>query len=141
MTTRILIVDDNMMMRQILSAQLGTMGYTNISKAVNGVDALNQLQEAHAKNDPFEIILLDWSMPEMDGFNFLKKCRADKRFEHTAILMIAAEGEQQNIVRALEAGATSYLVKPFAPEVFEEKIKKILQCLKPPASSGQTAHA
>jgi CheY-like chemotaxis protein len=100
MTERVLIVDDNIMMRQILSTQLGVLGYTNISKAVNGLDAMNQLNESFEQNNPFHIILLDWSMPEMDGFDFLKKCREDKRFSRTAIVMIAAEGEQQNILKA-----------------------------------------
>jgi two-component system chemotaxis response regulator CheY len=142
MTTRILIVDDNLMMRQMLSTQLGTMGYTNVSKAVNGLDAMDQLIESHEKGDPFHIVLLDWNMPEMDGLDFLRVCRGDKRFTQTAIVMIAAEGEQQNIVKALEIGATSYLVKPYAPDAFEEKIKQVLEWRKTaPASSGKATHA
>jgi two-component system, chemotaxis family, chemotaxis protein CheY len=126
---RMLIVDDNMMMRQMLAAQVGAMGYTDISKAVHGVDAMSQLIDSHEKGTPFDLLLLDWNMPEMNGLDFLIKARNDKRFDKTAIVMITAEGEQQSIVKALEAGATSYLVKPFTPQALQEKIAQVVKWL------------
>jgi two-component system chemotaxis response regulator CheY len=141
MAERVLIVDDNMMMRQILSAQLIALGFTNVCKAVNGVDAMNQLLGAIEQNDPFRIILLDWNMPEMNGYDFLQQCRQDKRFDRTAIVMVAAEGEQQNIVKALETGATSYLVKPYVIDALDEKMKQVAQWLDKANASGQSAHA
>jgi two-component system chemotaxis response regulator CheY len=130
MNKRMLIVDDNMMMRQMLAAQLNAMGFTDVCKAANGVDAMNQLLDSYTKHKLFDMVLLDWSMPEMNGMDFLIKCRNDKRFASTAIIMITAEGEQLSIMRALEAGATSYLVKPFSPEIFQEKITQVMEWVR-----------
>lgn len=130
MNKRVLIVDDNMMMREMLSAQLKSIGYTDVCKAVNGIDAMTQLLDSHEKGSLFDIVLLDWSMPEMDGIDFLNRCRSDDRFVNTAIVMVSAEGEQKNIVKAMEAGATSYLVKPFSPQVLQEKITQIADWMR-----------
>ncbi|MGB9151703.1 MAG: response regulator [Alphaproteobacteria bacterium] len=125
MVNRVLIVDDNMMMRQLLASQLGALGYKGVSKAVNGVDAMNQLIDSAENDNPFDLVLLDWSMPEMNGLDFLVKCRDDERFAKTAIIMITSESEQANMMKALEAGATSYLIKPFSPPALQEKIKEV----------------
>lgn len=130
MAERLLIVDDNMMMRHMLMTQLNALGCTDISKAVNGSDAMNQLNEAHEKGNPFHIVLLDWNMPEMNGLDFLKKCRGEKHFSKTAIVMITAESEQQNIFKALDSGATSFLTKPYNLEALEEKMKQVREWLR-----------
>ncbi len=129
MSVRILVVDDNLMMRQMLASQLNAMDYKDVSKAVHGVDAMSQLIDSHAKGNPFDLVLLDWSMPEMNGLDFLVKCRNDNRFAKTAIVMITSESEKQNIVKALESGATSYLTKPFSPPVLQEKIRQVVEWL------------
>ena len=129
MVERVLIVDDSVMMRQLLDSQLGVLGYKNVCKAVNGVDAMSQLLDSVEKGNPFDMVLLDWGMPEMDGLSFLVKCRDDKRFAKIAIVMVTSESEQANITKALEAGATSYLVKPFSPQGLQEKIREVAEWL------------
>src|ERR1700753_4337557 len=123
--TRLLVVDDSMVIRQMLAQQLATIGYTDIAKAVNGLDALSQMMDAADKRAAFDIVLLDWTMPSMNGYDFLVKCRADKRFAKTAIVMVTAEREEENMVKALEAGATSYLVKPYSSQALEDKMKHV----------------
>ena len=139
MTNRILIADDNLLVRQMLAQQLEAIGYPNSAKAVNGADAFNQLVEAHEKGTPFRIVVIDWMMPIMNGLDFLTKCRADPRFSKTAIVMVSAECEDHNILKSLEAGATCYLGKPYTVPLLEEKIKQAEQWLKSIESGSKVA--
>lgn len=131
---RILVVDDNMMIRQMVTAQLNKLGYTDIEKAVNGADAFAKLEAAYANGKPFNITFLDWNMPELNGFEVLRKCRMDARFMPMPIIMLSAESEQRNILQALKAGATSYIIKPLTPEILEKKMAQVVQLLVKQAS-------
>lgn len=131
---RILVVDDNMMIRQMVTAQLNKLGYTDIEKAVNGADAFAKLEAAYANGKPFSITFLDWNMPELNGFEVLRKCRMDARFMPMPIIMLSAESEQRNILQALKAGATSYIIKPLTPEILEKKMAQVVQLLAKQAS-------
>ncbi len=126
-TFRVLVVDDNMMIRQLVTSQLTTLGFKDIDKSINGVEAFTKLEEAHNSGRPYAIALLDWNMPEMNGLDFLKKCRADSRFTGLSIIMLTAESEQRNIMIALKAGATSYIIKPLTVEILEKKINQVVE--------------
>jgi DNA-binding response OmpR family regulator len=81
---------------------------------------------AHAANEPYDVVFLDWYMPAMTGFDLLRACRQQQRFDRMAIIMLTAESEAENITRALEAGATAYITKPFDPSVIVTKLNEVM---------------
>ena len=115
---KILLVDDSATMRRIQKTQLATLGVSDIVEASDGNDAFEKLQG----NMPVDLILLDWNMPVMDGFTFLKKVREDPTYKAVKIVMCTSESEKSRVVEALKAGANNYLVKPFTPEALKEKL-------------------
>jgi len=123
--SRILIVDDSVIMRSMIRNILSDLGHTNLEEAENGRIAYEKILEAKQKNTPFHIIFLDWSMPEMNGLLLLEKCRADPDMSSVAIVIVTAVTEQINMVEAIAKGATAYVTKPFAPEKVSGTLKFI----------------
>jgi two-component system chemotaxis response regulator CheY len=115
---RILLVDDSSTMRRIQKNQIIGLGITDVLEAENGEDAWNKLLE----NMPIDLILLDWNMPVMDGYTFLKKVREENTYKAVKIIMCTSESEKSRVVEALKAGANNYIVKPFSPEALKEKL-------------------
>ncbi|MDH5581338.1 MAG: response regulator, partial [Bdellovibrionales bacterium] len=93
--------------------------------ANNGSEAWTLLEQASSGGDPFEFIISDWSMPEMSGLDLLNKVRDDDNYKTTPFLMITAEAEQSNVLVAVKAGVSNFIVKPFTTDVLKEKINKI----------------
>jgi DNA-binding response OmpR family regulator len=77
-------------------------------------------------NFVFDLILLDWNMPNMDGLTFLKTIKADDTFKNIPVIMVTSESEKTRIIEAIKAGAVNYVVKPFSKEVILEKIQTVL---------------
>jgi two-component system chemotaxis response regulator CheY len=115
---KLMLVDDSQTMRRIQRTQLNGLGISDILEAANGEEALGLLQS----NAAIDIILLDWNMPVMDGFTFLKKVRADATYRNVKIIMCTSEAEKMKVVEAIKAGANNYIVKPFTPEALKEKL-------------------
>jgi|ERR1700721_2379541 two-component system chemotaxis response regulator CheY len=113
---RALIVDDSRFIRNHLRGLLTPLGI-ECEEAADGADGLAAL---HA-SAPFDLALLDWNMPTMDGLEMLCQMRADG-FTSVKVLMVTTRSENDNILRALEAGADEYLMKPFEPEALCGKL-------------------
>jgi two-component system chemotaxis response regulator CheY len=124
----ILLVDDFELIRITLRSCLQQLEYSNFSEATNGIEAWDILVKAHDGGNPFSMIFLDWVMPEMDGMTFLQKCRADSRFQTIPIFMVTAESERPFVLKALNEGATDYLVKP----ITKDRVAEALSNLKIP---------
>lgn len=124
---RILIVDDMNTMRKVIKNMLVKLGCDNIQEANDGIPAWQLLQDAHERGEPFQFILSDWNMPGMTGLDLLKKVRADERFKQVPFLMVTAEGEQGNVLTAVQAGVSNFIVKPFNNKTLLEKIEKIFK--------------
>ena len=122
---RILVVDDMNTMRKIIKGMLQKMGCDNITEADDGNPAWSLIQEAHAAGRPFEFIISDWNMPGMTGIDLLKNVRSKDEFKKVPFLMVTAEAEQSNVVIAVKAGVSNYIIKPFNPETLKGKIDKI----------------
>tara|TARA_B100001971_G_C18268046_1_gene596584 strand:+ start:15565 stop:15963 length:399 start_codon:yes stop_codon:yes gene_type:complete len=122
---KILIVDDMSTMRKIIKNMLTKMGCNNLTEADDGKPAWEMIQKAHEEGAPFEFIVSDWNMPGLSGLDLLKNIRADERFKKLPFLMITAEAEQSNVVIAVKAGVSNFIVKPFAITTLKEKIDKI----------------
>ncbi|MCX5836237.1 MAG: chemotaxis response regulator CheY [Deltaproteobacteria bacterium] len=118
---KILVVDDFATMRKVIRNLLKQVGYENIAEAEDGVAALKTL-----KSQKVDLIVSDWNMPNMTGLELLKAVRADEELKQTPFLMVTAEALQDNVVAAVKAGVSNYIVKPFTAETLNEKIKKIL---------------
>jgi len=115
---RAIVIDDSRAMRTILGGMLREMGF-EVGEAVNGRDALERLK-AHP---PPALALLDWNMPEMNGFELLQKLRADRAYDDMRIVMVTTETETSQMIRALETGANEYVMKPFTRDVMREKLQ------------------
>jgi len=118
---KVLVVDDFATMRRIVKNILREIGFTNISEAENGKDALKEL-----KKDKYGLVMCDWNMPEMTGLELLNAMRADDQLKDIPFVMVTAEAQKDNIIEAVKAGVNSYIVKPFTAQTVSEKLKKIL---------------
>ena len=112
-----LVVDDSRVMRTILTRFLVDMNFT-VVQAGDGAEAL-QILEDGARPD---VALVDWNMPVMDGLTFIKSCRARADLRGITLMMVTTESEQNQIARALAAGAHEYVIKPFTDEVIAAKL-------------------
>ena len=117
---KVLIVDDFATMRRILRNILKQIGFTNISEADDGKTALKDL-----KKDNFDLILCDWNMPVRSGLELLKEIRSDDQIKDLPFVMVTAEAQKENIVEAVKAGVSNYIVKPFTAETVSEKLTKV----------------
>jgi two-component system, chemotaxis family, chemotaxis protein CheY len=122
---KILVIDDMATMRKIIKNMLGQIGFTNITEADDGATGLPKILEATELGEPYEFIVSDWNMPQLSGLELLKKLRADDTYKALPFLMITAEAEQGNVVIAVKAGVSNFIVKPFSAQVLKEKIDKI----------------
>jgi two-component system, chemotaxis family, chemotaxis protein CheY len=114
---RALVVDDSRAMRSILTRQLDGLGF-DVAQAFDGRDALDLLDSGYRP----DVALVDWNMPRMDGLSFVKAVRSRAELRDVALMMVTTESDQQNIVRALAAGAHEYVIKPFTEEVIVGKL-------------------
>ncbi len=121
---KILVVDDFATMRKVVRNLLKQVGYEDIVEAEDGVMPLKAL-----KSQKIDVVVSDWNMPNMSGLELLKAVRADADLAKTPFLMVTAEALQDNVVAAVKAGVSNYIVKPFTAEVLNEKIKKIMDSI------------
>jgi two-component system chemotaxis response regulator CheY len=117
---KILVVDDFATMRRIIKNILTQLGFKNIIEADDGTTALNVL-----KTEKIGLIVSDWNMPKMTGLDLLKAVRADAAMATTPFIMVTAEAQQDNIILAVKAKVSQYIVKPFTAETLSEKLNKI----------------
>ena len=118
---RALIVDDSKAMRMILKKTLTQCGFDEIDEAANGLEALAVLEDIEWA----DVVLVDWNMPEMSGIEFVEAVRARARYDDVPIVMVTTETEVTQMIRALDAGANEYIMKPFTAEVLREKLDLI----------------
>jgi len=104
---------------------LSQVGFTNIAEADDGATAWPMIENAIKEGRPYEFIVSDWNMPQMSGLDLLKNVRSTPGLEKLPFLMITAEAEQGNVVIAVKAGVSNFIVKPFSAQVLKEKIDRI----------------
>lgn len=111
--TRVLIIDDMMMMRKLLGKICKDIGFTDQVEASDGEEAWKTITSS---TSPIGLIISDWNMPNCTGIELLKKLRTDSKFAKIPFLMVTAEGEESLIAEALSAGADGVVRKPFTKE-------------------------
>jgi len=120
-TARLLVVDDDVMNLDVLQQLLEAYGYATAT-AGNGREALARLQQ-----EPFDLVLLDITMPEMDGFTVLQTMKADARLRDLPVILISGLEDMDRIARCIEIGADDYLPKPFKLVLLRARIGSCLE--------------
>ena len=123
---KILIVDDSQLIHSMYRLVLNRYKDCKIVDAMNGLEALDVI----SRENYFDLILLDINMPVMNGLQFMEKIKKETIYRHVSInvpiIVISTEGKEADTLRALQLGATGYVVKPFEPPLLYELIEKIL---------------
>lgn len=113
-----LIIDDSRAMRAILKKILQGAGFRT-TEAAHGLEGLEALKQ----HDDIAIALVDWNMPQMNGYEFVRAVRADKANKDLWLMMVTTETEMSRVVKAMAAGANEYVMKPFTEDVIIEKLR------------------
>lgn len=116
-----LVVDDFSTMRRIVKNILRDLEFKNILEAEDGMAAVSIL-----KAQKVDVIVSDWNMPKMTGLELLKYVRSDNTLKDMPFLMITAESQKENVVEAVKARVSNYIVKPFTAATLGEKLAKII---------------
>jgi two-component system, chemotaxis family, chemotaxis protein CheY len=117
----VLVVDDFSTMVRITRKLLKAIGYENVDEAANGQAALEKI-----KANKYGLIISDWNMEPMSGYELLQQVRADAATAATPFILVTAESKPDNVVAAKKAGVNDYLIKPFNEKVLKEKIDRAL---------------
>ena len=121
MAMPVLVVDDYNTMIRIIRNLLKQLGFTNVDDASDGQQALEKM-----KNEKFGLVISDWNMEPMTGYELLKEVRADESLKATPFIMVTAESKTENVIAAKKAGVNNYIVKPFNAATLKQKIAAVL---------------
>jgi two-component system chemotaxis response regulator CheY len=116
----ILIVDDYKTMLRIVRGLLNQLGFNNIDEATDGTMAWEMV-----KKKPYGLIVSDWNMEPMSGFEFLKLVRTNEATKALPFVMVTAESKTENIIAAKQAGVSNYIVKPFNGQTLKQKLEAV----------------
>ena len=118
----ILVVEDDNDMRTLIKSLLRKKGLKNIHSVNDGIEAINYLIESESKQEPVELLLVDWHTPNMDGLELLKKVKDNDSFKYIPFAMLTADGEREHVLEALSLGVDDYIMKPIVVDVLLKKI-------------------
>ena len=118
---RVLVVDDNLVVRKLIEVQLTNLGFTSVDVASNSQEAQDKIAASN-----YDIVFLDWNMPGKSGYALMQEYREDRKFDHIAFVMVTAESQERYVREAVKAGATLYITKPISPVTFKEKVEKVI---------------
>jgi len=119
--SKVLIVDDSRTIRTIIRRIMLELGF-EVCEAANGIEALKVIE---AEKAAVKLVLADWNMPEMNGFDLLVRLRQDPELSTLKIMMVTTETEMDHMASALEAGADEYVMKPFTKDILVEKLEYV----------------
>jgi len=119
---KLLVVDDSSVIRKVIRAAADVLQLDTV-EAQDGAEALRILSAQYKEID---LVLLDWNMPEMSGYDVLVNIKSNEQYKDIPVMMVTTEGQRENIVAAVRAGADNYLTKPFTVEELESKITECI---------------
>jgi two-component system chemotaxis response regulator CheY len=117
----ILLVDDYKTMLRILSNLMKQLGFNNLTEACDGKEALQKLKEKE-----FGLVVSDWNMEPMSGYDLLIEVRKDARLKDLPFILVTAESKTENVIAAKKAGVNNYIVKPFNAATLKTKLTAVL---------------
>lgn len=115
------------MIRSILIRHLNDLGFHDVSEAADGQMAWSLMNQSQSAGMPYGIVFLDWNMPRMTGIELIERCRGSANFAHVPIVLVTAEREKTSVLRALQAGASDYIMKPISASVLSAKMGNIVE--------------
>jgi two-component system chemotaxis response regulator CheY len=116
----ILVVDDYQTMIRIIKNLLKQLGFDDVDDASDGAEALGKMRQKR-----YNLVISDWNMQPMTGYELLKQVRADSGLRQTPFIMVTAESKTENVVAAKKAGVNNYIVKPFNAQTLKTKIETV----------------
>ena len=120
-TLKVLIVDDQKSVRQVTRMTLEEIGVRHIHEAENGVKAVDTVSL-----QPLDLIISDYNMPEMDGLGLLRAVRGHPAARRVPFILVTGRGDKELVVKAAQAGANNYVVKPFTADILRQKIEQVI---------------
>jgi two-component system chemotaxis response regulator CheY len=121
MAMQVLVVDDYKTMVRIIRNLLKQLGFENVDEAADGAEALSKLREKS-----YGLVISDWNMEPMTGFELLKEVRGDDKLKGTPFIMVTAESKTENVIAAKKAGVNNYIVKPFNAQTLKQKMVSVI---------------
>ncbi len=116
----VLVVDDYKTMIRIIRNLLKQIGFEDVDEAADGSEALGKMREKR-----YGLVISDWNMEPMTGYELLKEVRGDERLQKTPFIMVTAESKTENVIAAKKAGVNNYIVKPFNAQTLKSKIDAV----------------
>jgi two-component system chemotaxis response regulator CheY len=129
MSMPILVVDDYNTMVRIIRNLLKQLGFVHVDAASDGTTALAKMRECK-----YGLIISDWNMEPMTGYDLLKEMRADPELQRTPFIMVTAESRTENVIAAKKAGVSNYIVKPFNAKTLKSKIDAVFGTVETPTA-------
>jgi len=126
----VLVVDDYSTMVRIIRNLLRQLGFADVDEAGNGAAALAKMRDKR-----YGLVISDWNMEPMSGYDLLRRVRSDPSLEQTPFIMVTAESKTENVIAAKKAGVNNYIVKPFNAQTLKAKIEAVFA----EQSEGQSA--
>ena len=128
----VLIVDDHSLFREFVrntlrDSKVANVKIATIDTAINGAQAINLIQKARKEGRSYDIVFLDWNMPEISGLEVLGFFRAQPEYADIAFVMLTARSEQRDVMKGIASGATSYIAKPVSAAVLGRRLIEIHQ--------------
>jgi two-component system chemotaxis response regulator CheY len=130
LTMPVLVVDDYNTMIRIIRNLLRQIGFTQVDDACDGASALKLMRARK-----YGLVISDWNMEPMTGYDLLKEVRADPELAETPFIMVTAESRTENVIAAKQAGVSNYIVKPFNAQTLKSKIDAVFS-IEPPATAA-----
>jgi len=121
---RTLVVDDQLTMRALVRNGLQTLGFTDITEAGDGEDALRSILTR-----PVHLVISDYNMPKVDGLELLRAIRSHEPIKSTAFIMLTGRADKELVQKAVQYGVNNYLVKPFTVQQLKEKLERVFGSL------------
>ena len=119
-TMPVLIVDDYKTMLRIVRNLLKQIGFEDVDEAADGSEALGKMRDKR-----YGLVISDWNMEPMTGYELLKEVRGDEKLARTPFIMVTAESKTENVIAAKKAGVNNYIVKPFNAQTLKSKIDAV----------------
>ena len=116
----VLVVDDYKTMIRIIRNLLKQLGFEDVDEAADGTEALGKMKERR-----YGLVISDWNMEPMTGYELLKQVRSDSSLSKTPFIMVTAESKTENVIAAKKAGVNNYIVKPFNAQTLQSKIQAV----------------
>lgn len=119
---KILVIDDMPPMRELIKGILRKAGYATVVDSPDGLDGISLLQHKY-----FDLVICDWFMPKMDGYQVLQQIRQDKGLKDILFMMVTIESEKESVALAVKAGVDGYLLKPVKPATLLQKVEDVFK--------------